>query len=125
MRAFLQRLARAQGGGAAVEYALVLPAFITLLVGGLCAGQLAFAVNSMHFAVQDAARCAAVRTGVCDTTAHIVTYAQGRYAGPSISPTFNYSTGGCGHTVTASASYPISLAATTINVPLAAAACYP
>jgi Flp pilus assembly protein TadG len=125
MRAALQRLMREEGGGAAVEYALVLPAFITLIVGALCAGQLAFAVNSLHYAVQDAARCAAVRTGVCDTSAHIVTYAQGRYAGPDISPAFSYSTGGCGHTVTASASYPIILAATTIDVPLAAAACYP
>jgi Flp pilus assembly pilin Flp len=125
MRALLQRLRRAEGGGAAVEYALILPAFISLIVGALCAGQLAFAVNSLHYAVQDAARCAAVKTGICDTSAHIVTYAQGRYAGPDIAPAFAYSTGGCGHTVTVSASYPISLAATTINVPLAASACYP
>lgn len=125
MRRFLQRLARSQGGGAAMEYALVLPAFITLLVGGLCAGNLAFAVNSLHFAVQDAARCAAVKSTICTSSATTITYAQNRYAGPQVSPTFTYSTGGCGHTVSASGSYPIILAVATINVPISASACYP
>jgi Flp pilus assembly pilin Flp len=125
MRRFLHRLRAAERGGAAVEYALILPAFITLIVGGLCAGNLAFAVNSLHYAVQEAARCASVKTTVCTSTSSIQTYAQGRYSGPQISPNFNYSTGGCGHTVSATATYPITLAATTLNVPISASACYP
>lgn len=125
MRGFLERLGRAQGGGAAVEYALVLPAFVTLIVGGLCAAQLAFAANSLHFAVEDAARCAAVKTTVCTGATTTISYAQARYSGPQISPSFSYSTSGCGHTVSASGSYPIILAAYTLNVPVSAEACYP
>lgn len=125
MRQLMRRLARSDLGGTAVEYALVLPAFITLMVGGLCAGNLAFAVNSLHYAVQDAARCAAVKTTVCTNSNTIVSYAQGRYSGPRISPTFVYSSAGCGHTVSASGSYPIILAAATINVPISASACFP
>jgi len=125
MRRFPIQFRRHAGGGAALEYAIILPAFITLVVGGLCAGNLAFAVNSLHYAVQDAARCAAVKTTVCTSSATTVTYAQGRYSGPKISPVFAYSTGGCGHTVSASGTYPIILAAATINVPVSASACYP
>jgi Flp pilus assembly pilin Flp len=125
MGRFLTRFRRHAGGGAALEYAIILPAFITLIIGGLCAGQLAFAVNSLHYAVQDAARCAAVKTTVCTDSSSTVTYAQGRYSGPRISPSFVYSTGGCGHTVSVTASYPIILAAATLNVPLSASACYP
>jgi len=121
----ISRIRRSETGGAAVEYALVLPIFITLMVGGLCAGNLALAANSLHYAVQDAARCAAVKTTVCSDTTTTTTYAQGRYTGPDIAPTFSYSTAGCGHTVSATATYPLMLAAVTINVPLSASACYP
>lgn len=125
MPRFLRRLRAAEHGGTAVEYAMVLPAFITLIVGGLCAGNLAFAANSLHYAVEDAARCASVNSTVCTSTSAIATYAQGRYFGPQISPSFNYSTAGCGHTVSATATYPIILAAATLNVPISASACYP
>jgi Flp pilus assembly protein TadG len=125
MGRFLRRFRRDRRGGAALEYAIILPAFITLVVGALCAGQLGFAVNSLHYAVQDAARCAAVKTTVCTSSTSTVTYAEGRYSGPQISPNFSYSTGGCGHTVSVTATYPIMLAAATVNVPLSASACYP
>lgn len=121
----LRDWARCARGGSAVEFALVLPAFITLMVGIVSAGQLFFAVNSLHYAVQDAARCAAVKTTVCTDSASTVTYAQGRYAGPSISPNFTYSTSGCGHAVSATATYAFDLAVTSISVPIAASACYP
>jgi Flp pilus assembly protein TadG len=108
----LPKVCRDELGGAAVEYALVLPAFITLIVGALCLGQVAFAVNSLHYAVQDASRCAAVKTTVCTDSNATVTYARSKYAG-------------CGHTVTGTGSYPLILFASTINVPLSASACYP
>jgi Flp pilus assembly pilin Flp len=121
----LAHLWRDDRGGAAVEYAFVLPAFITLIVGGMCLGNLAFAANGLHYAVQDAARCAAVKTTVCTTSSQTVAYAQSRYSGPRIAPVFSFSTAGCGHTVSASGSYPLMLAVATINVPLSASACYP
>lgn len=115
----------AQGGGAAVEYALILPVFIALMIGALSMGSLSMAANSLHYAVQDAARCAAVKTTICSDATTTTTYAQGRYSGPQIAPVFSYSTGGCGHTVTASATYPLSIAVATFNVPLSASACFP
>jgi Flp pilus assembly protein TadG len=115
---------RNEQGGVAMEYALVLPVFITLVVGTLCAGNLLFAANSLHYAVEDAARCAAVKTGVCTDGSSTVTYATSRYSGPS-TPAFTYSTAGCGHTVNATTSYPLYLATFTFNVPLSASACYP
>lgn len=121
----LANIRRDERGGAAVEYALVLPVFITLIVGALCAGNLLFAVNGLHYAVEDAARCAAVKTTVCTDSSTTVTYAQSRYSGPKISPTFTFSATGCGHTVQGSARYPLILAAYTINVPISASACYP
>lgn len=125
MRSLVRRLKRAEGGGTAMEFAFVLPAFLVVLVGGLSLGQLALASNSLHYAVQDASRCAAVKTTVCTDPTTTVSYAEGRYSGPQISPTFTYSTAGCGHTVTASATYPVLLAVTTVNVPISASSCYP
>lgn len=121
----LARIRSDEGGAAAIEYALVLPVFITVTVGALCAANLAFAINSLHYAVQDAARCSAVKTTICTDTTATLTYAKSRYSGPKIGPTFTYSSAGCGHTVSATGSYPIMLAAYSVNVPISASACYP
>lgn len=112
-------------GGTAVETALVLPVFVMLVVGGVYAGLLAFTTNSLHFAVQEAARCSAVKTTVCTSAAATQAYAQAKYAGPNISPAFVYSTAGCGHTVQATATFGLELGVTEISVPLSATACYP
>jgi Flp pilus assembly protein TadG len=116
---------RDERGGVAMEYALVLPVFITLLIGTLSAGNMLFAANDLHYAVQDAARCAAVKTDVCTDGTSTISYANTRYSGPKIAPAFAYSTAGCGHTVSATAKYPVILAAFTVDVPLSASACYP
>jgi Flp pilus assembly protein TadG len=113
-----------RGGATAVEFALVLPGFLTLMIGGLCAGQLAFAVGSLHFAVQEGARCAAVQTTVCTSPTTTTAYAKTRYNGPEITPTFTYSTATCGHAVSATGSYAILLP-TALSVPVAATACVP
>lgn len=119
------KICRNEHGGAAIEYAFVLPVFIILLVGALSAGNLLFAVNGLHYAVEEAARCAAVKTTVCSDSSTTVTYAQNRYSGPKISPAFTFSNAGCGHTVSGTAQYPLMLAAYTIKVPVSASACYP
>jgi Flp pilus assembly protein TadG len=120
-----RRLARDRSGAQAVEFALVLPAFITLMVGGLSAGNLAFAVNALHYAVQDAARCAAVKTTVCTNATTTRAYAADRYSGPTVNAAFAYTATTCGHRVSVTGSYPIYIAAATLNVPISAAACHP
>ncbi|WP_411286527.1 TadE/TadG family type IV pilus assembly protein [Phenylobacterium sp.] len=119
------RLRRDAGGATAVEFALVLPAFLALIVGSLSAGNLGFTVSSLQFAVQAAARCSAVNTTLCNSASATVAYAQSRYMGPTISPTFTSTTAGCGHTVSASATFGFHVATRTIGVPLTASACYP
>lgn len=125
LRNLVRRVGGDRRGATAVEFALILPAFVTLMVGLVCAGNLAFAINGLHFAVQEAARCAAVKATVCTSSGTTVAYAQAKYSGPKVGPAFVYSTAGCGHTVSATATVPIFIATGTINVPISAASCYP
>ena len=113
-----------RAGATAVEFALVLPAFVSLIVGGLCAGQLAFAVSGLQFAVQEGARCAAVKTTVCTSGASTISYAAAQYQGPAIAPSFTYAASGCGHTVSATGSY-VFMIPVTVSLPLTATACFP
>jgi Flp pilus assembly protein TadG len=124
MSAALRRFRRARSGAAAVELALVMPAFITMMVGGVYIGQMLFAANSMHYAVEVAARCAAVKTTVCSDSQSTTTYAQNHYAGP-VTPSFSYSATGCGHVVSATASYAVNYGLGSVTVPLSASSCYP
>lgn len=121
----LRRFGRDRSGVGAVEFALVLPAFIAMLAGGIWAGQLAFAANSLQYAVEAGARCAAVNATVCPDSTSTLAYTRSHYSGPNISPAFSYGATGCGHTVSASASFNINIVPGISSVPLSAAACYP
>ncbi len=128
MRRSLSRLLgfrRRQDGGAALEFALVLPAFIMMIIGGMYAGMAVFTVSAMHYAVEAGARCASVKTTVCTSSDTIVTYTQSHYAGPAVTPTFAYSTAGCGHTVTGTVTYTLDIGTKTFSIPLSTASCYP
>jgi len=84
-----------------------------------------FAVGSLHFAVEEGARCVSVNSTLCGSASSIISYTQGRYFGPVISPSFTYTAASCGHSVIASATYVVNLGVKTVTVPLSAAACYP
>jgi Flp pilus assembly protein TadG len=117
---------RAEAGGAsAVEFALVLPAFVLLVMGSMSAATLGFSFASMNYAVEDAARCAAVKKAACLTPADTAKYARAKYVGVAVSPVFTYSTAGCGNTVTGTATYSLNLIPQLFNVPLSTAACHP
>ena len=121
----LRRFRADAGGASAVEFALVLPAFILLVLGSMSAATLGFSVASMNYAVEDAARCAAVKKAACLTPADIAKYARAKYVGPAVSPVFTYTTAGCGNTVTGTATYSMNLVPQFVNVPLSTAACHP
>jgi len=116
---------RHEAGATAVEFALVIPIFVAMVMGGMEIATVGFAAASLHFAVEDAARCASVQTTVCVSPAAITSFATTHYAGPKISPVFSYSTGGCGHTVSATATFSLNLIPQMVNIPLTATACYP
>lgn len=112
-------------GVTAVELAFALPLLLSMILGGIWAALLSLAIGSLHYSVEQAARCAAVNAQLCGDPGAIQTFAQSRYAGPNISPAFSYSTGGCGHVVTGRASFNLNVLPGLPTVPLAATACYP
>lgn len=124
-RPMFRRFGHDNRGTAAIELALVLPLFVLLILGSLSASSLGFSVASMNYAVEAAARCAAVNTTLCATPSSTVLYALSRYSGPSISPVFAYSATGCGNTVTATATFSFNLVPQFTNLPLSVSACHP
>jgi Flp pilus assembly pilin Flp len=115
-----------ESGTTAIEFAIVGPIFIFLVIGiaFLCMG-LAVA-GSMHYAVEEGARCASVRKTVCTDEQTTIAYTQSHYFGPGEVPTFAYDpAAACGHSVTASTSYVVDMGLKKITVPISAAACFP
>ena len=112
-------------GTTAVEFAIVAPVFIALLVGtlALCVGL--FLIGSLHFAVEDGARCASVKTTICSDGPTTIAYTQSRYFGPKVSPTFTYAAAACGNSVSASISYSMNVGFRTLLIPISATACFP
>jgi Flp pilus assembly protein TadG len=125
LQLFLNRLRGDERGATAVEYGFVLPILIIMILGGIWASLLTFSVSSLDMAAQSAARCMAVDANTCGTPTDTATYAQSRYAGPNISPVFTASATGCGHTVTAQATFNLNIIPGITNLPLSVSACYP
>lgn len=124
MRRWLKIACADNRGTTAVEFAMVSPVLIALIVGMLVLSLCLFLIGSLHYAVEDAARCAAVRTTVCTDAGTTVAYAQSHYYGPS-TPTFTYAAAACGNSVSASINYVAQLGLTQITIPFTAAACFP
>jgi Flp pilus assembly protein TadG len=112
-------------GTTVVEFGILAPVAIMLLVGTFYLGLSLFLVGSLHFAVEEAARCASVNTGVCTDSATTVAYAQSHYFGPSASPTFTYAAAACGNSMTATISYVMDVGMTKFTIPVSASACFP
>jgi Flp pilus assembly protein TadG len=112
-------------GTTAVEFAIVAPVFIALLVGTLALCIALFLIGSLHFAVEDGARCASVKTTICSDGPTTIAYTQSRYFGPNVSPTFVYAAAPCGNSVTATISYSMNVGFRTLLIPISATACFP
>ena len=111
-------------GTTAVEFALVMPAFLALVLGGLSVCVLMYSNGNLQDAVEHGARCYSVDTGTCGSAAAVQTYAQGFYHGAG-TPTFTASTPACGHQVIGSVTLELAGVVTNISVPLSASACFP
>jgi Flp pilus assembly protein TadG len=125
VRNLLRLIHRNQDGTTAVEFAIVAPVFIMLVIGtiGLCFAL--FLVGSLHYAVEDGARCASVKTTICSDSATTIAYTQSHYLGPNVSPSFTYAAAACGNSVTGSVSYSMNVGFRTFVVPISATACFP
>lgn len=121
---WLRRIRHDERGATIVEFALVAPAFLMLIVGGFYLSMLGFAASNMRYAVEAGARCASVNTTVCSSNSTTVTYTQSRFNG-SFTPTFVSSTATCGHLVTGSMTFVLDTGIKKISIPLTARSCFP
>jgi Flp pilus assembly protein TadG len=119
-----QGLFSCASGATAVEFAMLTPPLLMLVLGILSASIGVFAVASLHYAVEGAARCYSVNSAQCGTAAAVQTYAQALYQSPS-SPTFLASTPSCGHQVTGTLNYVLDAVLQRWTIPLSATACFP
>lgn len=125
MKSTASTFIRHEDGASSAEFALVVLPFISLIMAGLGLGFMLWANTTLHYAAEDAARCASVKTAVCTDATSTQNYALSRYKGPSISPTFTYSASGCGHTVAGTANYPLNTGLFSLTIPLSTSACFP
>jgi Flp pilus assembly protein TadG len=121
----MRRWANNDRGTTAVEFAIIAPLIAMLLVGIPSLALMLFAIGSMHFAVEDAARCASARPTQCGNQAAIITYAQSRYSGVLATPVFSYTQAACGNMVTATVTFTFDVGMYKQSVPLSATSCFP
>ena len=126
MRTVDTKIRSDQRGTSAVEFAIVGPIFIMVLIGIFYLCMCLSVVGSMHYAVEEGARCASVRTMVCTDETSTVAYTRNHYYGPTALPTFTYdAAAACGRSVTASINYVLDIGLRQFNVPITASACFP
>lgn len=118
-------------GGTAVEFALLAPAFLTMLIGTVMMAMMMFSNSSLHYAVQAAARCASVKSTVCSNAATTQAFAASNYFGATTAPTFTCTgrvcggTAACGNKVTGQISFTLEVGMARYVTPLRADACFP
>jgi Flp pilus assembly protein TadG len=133
LRAIL-RFARARDGNSAIEFAIVAPVFLALMLGTMEFARLFWTQSTLQQAVQAAARCASVNTTTCDNATDTATYAANQMYGLSISSsvftaTLNTTCGSnTGNKVSASLAFTFiakGLIPSGWNPTLTASSCFP
>lgn len=117
-------LVRCEHGSTAVEFALLLPAFASLIVGTLYAGLAVYSAAGLHSAVEQAARCYSVNAATCGSSSATITYAQSQYHGIN-SPSFTATTASCGYQVSGTVTVGLNDVFANLSIPLSATACFP
>lgn len=114
-------------GAVGVEYGLLLPALLVLVLGIIDVGRLLWTQTTLEHAVQAASRCGAIDTTLCSTASQTQTYAVAQAFGLQVATTnFTVSTLACGRNVTASVPFVLIIPwITTTSLTLTATSCYP
>jgi Flp pilus assembly protein TadG len=114
-------------GAVAIEYALLLPAFLLLTLGGMDAGRVMWTQITLDRAVQAAARCAVVDEDTCGNAADIRAYAAAQAWGMTVPVSaFTYESRACGAYVSATVDFGFVIPfISQRDVQLASSACYP
>jgi Flp pilus assembly protein TadG len=114
---FWKRLAQDEKGVTAIEFALVMPALLTMIVAVINVSLLGMTSASLHYSVEEGARCASVRE-VCPAP-------ESRYFAPGPVPTFTLSSATCGSLLNATVTFNLNAVLLRRSIQLSAAACYP
>jgi Flp pilus assembly protein TadG len=119
---------RRRDGVSAVEFAMVGPIFISLMLAIFQGGMMLWTQLGLEHAVEAAARCSAVySTTTCSSAAEVQAYAATQAYGLNLpASTFSVSQSTCGNLVTASYTYSFfSKVFESASMPLKAEACFP
>lgn len=118
MRQNWTRWAWEERGTTAVEFAVIAPVFLALLIGIFHVSILGFTVANLHYAVEKGARCKAISANCPDITTY--------YHAPNPVPVFTYdTTAACGTAVVGTVTYDLNVLLVRTSVPLSASACFP
>jgi|SRR5271165_1228998 len=124
----LRALSRHRGGISAIETALLLPVFLTFLLGIFEFSRLLWTQGTLQYAVGAAARCASFNANQCGNASAIQSYAASQVAGITVNATdFTVTTPSCGNNVSVSETFTF-VAATLLPwgpITLNAQACQP
>jgi Flp pilus assembly protein TadG len=114
-------------GGTAAEFAMILPALLLLLLGIVESGRLIWSQSVLHFAVENAARCASVDATKCGSVSAVQNYAIDRASGLALTAAeVSVTTPACGSQVLAT--YPFQTVAGMLlpfSITLSAQSCFP
>ncbi len=122
----LSALRACRKGAGTVEFALVAPIMMMLIIGGIYLSMLGFTAASLSYSVEAGARCASVNTTVCNNTTATATYSRNQFMNLSgATSTFAAASATCGNRVTGSVTFVINAGITRVSVPLSSTACFP
>ena len=112
-------------GATAVEFAILGPLLLVLLIGIIEFGRMLWVENALQYAVAQAARCMTVDTSVCGSTRETQDFAASSSGMSFPTSIFLVGPAACGNKVTAS--YPFTFAAGLFPyaITLDAQSCYP
>lgn len=114
-------------GASTVEFAIVAPALLMLIIGGMHLSMLGFTASNLHYAAEQGARCGAVQATRCTSVASAQSAASAAFQNISgATATFTATpTATCGYQMVGTITYPLVTGVATMSVPLSASACYP
>ena len=123
--AALKRALFDRAGAIAIEFAILGPVLLVLLIGIIEFGRMLWVENALQYAVAQASRCMTVDVSVCGSTRETQDFAASNSGMSFPSAIFLVGPAACGNQV--SASYPFTFAAGLFPyaITLVAQSCYP
>lgn len=123
----MRRLAADDCGSSVVEAALIMPALLFLVLGAIDMGRVLWVRNTLQYAVESAARCAAVDATNCATASAVKAHAASMATGIGVAASeFIVSTPSCGDKVEITYTYTAGVSAVLNFQPtFTVSACHP